>query len=123
VNVTKWIGLLGIAFIPNAHAQLMTSLELKDECALVEQMVATANSPPMVLLKGTGCLTYIRGYLDAVMYMEVARGAKRLLCGEATTHRQWAAMYVKYANAHPEQWNSPAANSFANVVAEAAPCK
>jgi len=74
--------------------------------------------------KGAACFGYLRGYIEATAYLQEARNAKPIYCGEKSRDfRQLAGIYVQYVNAHPEQSNSLAASSVAAVIAEVAPCK
>ena len=104
-----------------------TTLQLKDECEFAERLItmaATEPVPQMVTAKGVSCFGYLRGYVDATTYMQSARDAKPIYCGEAHRDlRVLAASFVTYVNAHPEQANSPSAESVAKVLAGIDPCK
>jgi len=128
MRLLLWVALPIIACVSNAQAQqTKTALQLKKECEAAEQLIATVATQPvprLVITDGVSCFGYLRGYLEAVAYLQAVRDAKPIYCGEKTRDfRQLAATYVKYVNAHPEGVDSTAANTVANVIAEIAPCK
>jgi len=133
VNSRIGIALLAISTMPAAHSQsLTTTVTLKDDCIAAEQLIATISTQPVpnqVAAKGIRCLGYLRGHVEATIQAQAARTAKPTYCPEnasalqVTDFRQWASAFVKYADAHPERSTSPAADTLAVLMAEAAPCK
>ena len=109
--------------LTHAQSSFKSTLELKDECALAERVingVEKLSDPSKALI----CGAYITGYVEAVLYMQHTQGAKPIACSATTMSlRQFAAVYVKWADAHPESWNTPAATTLPVVVSQAYPCK
>ncbi len=125
MKTAMWISVIGILLVPNAYAQLKTTVELKAECELVDSMASNPKLSDVDFAKGASCLAYIRGYLDAAMFMQSVRDAKPIYCvnDRKMTIREFAATILEYVAAHPDQTNIPAANTVAMVVAETYPCK
>ena len=133
VTVNSLFGImLGIATLSAAHSQsLTTTVTLKDDCIAAEQLIAAISTQPVpnpVVAKGIRCLGYLRGHIEATMQAQAARNIKLTYCPEkastlqVTDFRQWAAAFVKYADAHPERSSAPAADTLAMLLAEVAPC-
>jgi Rap1a immunity proteins len=131
VNSMSFVVLLSLCCIPAVHSQQVkmvhTSFQLKEDCESAEQLVAMAATQPvpqMVTAKGVACFGYLRGYIDATVYMQSVRDAKPIYCGERNRDlRKLAASFVAYMTAHPEQKDAPAAESVAIVIAGTDPCK
>ena len=131
MNVIALVALLSLCCVPTAHSQqvkmIHTSVQLKEECEYAEQLVAMAATQPvpqMVTAKGVSCFGYLRGYIDATVYMQSVRDAKPIYCGERNRDlRKLAATFVAYMTAHPERKETPAADSVAIVIAGTDPCK
>jgi len=133
VNSVIAITLLAVATISAAYAQsLTTTAKLKDDCIAAEQLIATISTQPVpnqVAAKGIGCLGYLRGHIEATVQAHAAGTVNPTCCPEkasglqVTDFRQWAAAFVKFADAHPERSSSPAADSLALLMVEVAPCK
>jgi hypothetical protein len=127
-RLSKWISLAFaaafFAIVSPAHA-LKTTLELKDDCALVEEFVTNPGVDRLTAARAAMCLGYITGYLEAMLAMQALVSAKPIYCPSdpMTTFRQWAAMYVKWAAAHPESWNLPASKTFTDIVRDLSACK
>ena len=117
---------LAVLLLPSAlSAQSFTTKDLRENCA----GVAGGEKSPTVI----ACLSYVGGFRDgyiADVADVVAKAGGRNVEGrhsvcipDDATNSQLAAVFVKWANEHPEDWNRTAVGGLFRAFLETWKCK
>ena len=106
-------------FSLSAVAAVKTDV-LRRNCREVEK----ADAGNAKYAEAMSCLSYISGFSDGLTISSAMPGNKRLICPpeNGVSNGQLVAIFLKWADAHPEQWHEEAGFGVLISLRDAFPC-